>query len=161
LLIIRRLFTIRNGVALARRKSLHRAGGGLVPRNQEAKMAAEKKAKGKAGAGAKGGAGSKAAAGARGGGGSATKTAARKARGGLATPVKPDSTLAKVVGGDSVTRAVLTKKVWDYVKKNDLQDPKDRRTIRADAKLRPVFGGKDSVSMFEMTKLVNQHVGPA
>jgi upstream activation factor subunit UAF30 len=83
------------------------------------------------------------------------------ARGGLAKPVQPDSTLAKVVGNDPLTRAALTKKVWDYVKKNDLQDPKDKRSIRADDKLRPVFGGKDKVSMFEMTKLVNQHVSSA
>lgn len=81
-----------------------------------------------------------------------------KARGGLATPVQPDQTLANVVGSDPLTRAALTKKVWDYVKANDLQDPNDRRTIRADDKLRPVFDGKDRVSMFEMTKLVNQHV---
>lgn len=81
-----------------------------------------------------------------------------KVRGGLATPVQPDAKLASIVGSDPLTRAALTKKVWDYVKSNDLQDPKDRRTIRADEKLRPVFDGKDRVSMFEMTKLVNQHV---
>ena len=86
-----------------------------------------------------------------------TKTP-RKAQGGLAKPVKPDATLASIVGSEPLTRAALTKKVWDYVKKNDLQDPKDKRTIRADAKLKPVFGGKEKVSMFEMTKLVNQHV---
>ena len=57
-----------------------------------------------------------------------------------------------------VTRAALTKKIWDYVKKNNLQDPNDKRTIVADDKLKPVFGGKEKVSMFEMTKLVNQHV---
>jgi upstream activation factor subunit UAF30 len=83
------------------------------------------------------------------------------AQGGLARPVQPDSTLAPVVGKDPLTRAALTKKMWDYIKANDLQDPKDRRMIRADAKLKPIFGGKDSVSMFEMTKLVNQHVEPA
>jgi len=135
-------------------------------------MAAEKKTKGSTGSGGKRGSGSgtkggtraKAASGGnttKGARASAGKNSTPKARGGLATAVKPDSTLAKVVGSDSVTRAALTKKVWDYVKKNDLQDPKDRRTIRADDKLRPVFGGKDKVSMFEMTKLVNQHVGPA
>ena len=85
----------------------------------------------------------------------------KNAQGGLARPVKPDSTLAPVVGAEPLTRAALTQKVWEYVKKNDLQDPKDRRTIRADAKLKPVFGGKERVSMFEMTKLVNQHVDPA
>jgi chromatin remodeling complex protein RSC6 len=82
----------------------------------------------------------------------------RNAQGGLAKPVKPDATLAPIVGSAALTRAELTKKIWDYVKKNDLQDPKDRRSIRADAKLKPVFGGKDKVTMFEMTKLVNQHV---
>ena len=85
----------------------------------------------------------------------------RSAQGGLAKPVKPDAALASVVGSGSMTRADLTKKVWDYVKKNNLQDPKDKRTIRADAKLKPVFGGKEKVSMFEMTKLVNQHVTSA
>ncbi len=88
------------------------------------------------------------------------KSAAKKsdARGGLAKPVQPDSVLAAVVGSEPLTRAALTKKVWDYVKKNNLQDAKDRRSINADAKLKPVFGGKDKVTMFEMTKLVNQHV---
>ncbi|MEX2571826.1 MAG: SWIB/MDM2 domain-containing protein [Gemmatimonadota bacterium] len=90
--------------------------------------------------------------------GKAGKDGARKAQGGLAKPVKPDATLAPIVGSEPITRAALTKKVWDYVKKHDLQDPEDRRTIRADDKLRPVFGGQEKVSMFEMTKLVNQHV---
>ncbi len=84
----------------------------------------------------------------------------RTAQGGLAAPVKPDATLAAVVGSDPLTRAALTKKVWEYVKANSLQDPKDKRVIRADAKLKPIFGGKEKVSMFEMTKLVNQHVKP-
>ncbi|MEX2582717.1 MAG: SWIB/MDM2 domain-containing protein [Gemmatimonadota bacterium] len=88
--------------------------------------------------------------------GGAKKT--RTAQGGLAKPVKPDDKLAAIVGSAPLTRADLTKKVWDYVKSNNLQDPNDRRTIRADAKLKPVFGGKEKVSMFEMTKLVNQHV---
>jgi upstream activation factor subunit UAF30 len=90
------------------------------------------------------------------------KSAAKKdktdARGGLAKPVQPDAVLAAIVGSEPLTRAALTKKVWDYVKKNNLQDAKDRRSINADAKLKPVFGGKDKVTMFEMTKLVNQHV---
>jgi upstream activation factor subunit UAF30 len=102
----------------------------------------------------------------------ATKKAAKKAtakkssgtkqaRGGIAQPVKPSGDLAAVVGKDSLTRADLTKKVWDYIKKNDLQDSKNRRMINADAKLKPIFGGKSQVSMFEMTKLVNQHVTKA
>ena len=81
----------------------------------------------------------------------------KNARGGLAKKVQPDAQLAAVVGKDPLTRADLTKKIWDYVKANGLQDAKDRRAINADAKLRPIFG-KDQVSMFEMTKLVNQHV---
>lgn len=92
---------------------------------------------------------------------SGTKKAANPdARGGLAAPVKPDATLAAVVGSAPLTRAELTKKVWDYVKKNNLQDPNDKRSIVADAKLKPIFG-KDKVTMFEMTKLVNQHVTSA
>ena len=82
---------------------------------------------------------------------------AKPARGGLAKTVQPDGTLAAVVGSTPLTRADLTKKIWDYIKANNLQDAKDRRAINADAKLRPIFG-KDQVSMFEMTKLVNNHV---
>ena len=83
--------------------------------------------------------------------------AAKQARGGLARTVQPDETLAAVVGSTPLTRADLTKKIWDYIKANNLQDAKDRRAINADEKLRPIFG-KDQVSMFEMTKLVNKHV---
>lgn len=78
-------------------------------------------------------------------------------RGGLSQKVQPDAQLGAVIGNDPVTRAEMTKKVWDYIKKNDLQDAKNRRAINADSKLRPIFG-KDQVTMFEMTKLVNQHV---
>jgi chromatin remodeling complex protein RSC6 len=81
----------------------------------------------------------------------------KQARGGIAQQVKPDDKLAAVVGDAPLTRADLTKKVWDYIKANNLQDAKDRRAINADAKLKPIFG-KDQVSMFEMTKLINQHV---
>jgi chromatin remodeling complex protein RSC6 len=81
-----------------------------------------------------------------------------KARGGLAQKVQPDATLAKVVGNQAMTRSEITKKVWDYVKKNNLQDSENRRMINADDHMRAIFNGKDQVSMFEMTKLVNQHV---
>jgi upstream activation factor subunit UAF30 len=81
-----------------------------------------------------------------------------KARGGIAKPVQPDQQLAAVVGNDAMPRTELTKRVWDYIKKNNLQDSENRRMINADDKLKPIFGGKDQVSMFEMTKLVNQHV---
>ncbi|MBA2571442.1 MAG: hypothetical protein H0V06_00245 [Gemmatimonadetes bacterium] len=72
-------------------------------------------------------------------------------------PLSPSSELAAVVGKDPLPRTEVTKRVWEYVKKNDLQDPQNRRNIRADSKLRPIFG-KDEVNMFEMTKLVNQHL---
>jgi len=89
---------------------------------------------------------------------SASNTASDgKARGGLAQRVQPDAQLAAVVGNDPLPRSELTKKIWDYIKSNDLQDPENRRMINADDKLRPIFG-RDQVSMFEMTRLVNQHV---
>ncbi len=81
-----------------------------------------------------------------------------KARGGLAQKVQPDDKLSKVVGSQPMTRSEITKKVWDYVKKNKLQDSQNRRMINADDTMRPIFNGQNQVSMFEMTKLVNQHV---
>lgn len=83
---------------------------------------------------------------------------ARRARGGLAQTVRPDPTLAAVVGSGEMTRAEITKAIWAYVKDNNLQDKQDKRKINADEKLRSVFGGRDQVTMFEMTRLVNQHV---
>ena len=73
-------------------------------------------------------------------------------------PVTPDSVLSAVVGAKALPRTELTKKLWDYIKKNGLQDKKDRKMINADAALKAVFGGKNKVSMFEMTKLVSGHV---
>jgi chromatin remodeling complex protein RSC6 len=73
-------------------------------------------------------------------------------------PVMPDEALAAVVGGTGMPRTELTKKLWAYIKRNGLQDAKERRMINADDKLQRVFGGKRQVSMFEMTKLVNRHV---
>ena len=73
-------------------------------------------------------------------------------------PMQPDAALAAVIGNEPIPRTEVTKRIWDYVRQHNLQDPNDKRTIRADAKLKPVFGGKDSVSMFEMTKLVNSHL---
>jgi upstream activation factor subunit UAF30 len=78
-----------------------------------------------------------------------------------AAAMKPDEALAGVVGPHPLPRSEVTKKIWEYVRKHNLQDPKDKRTIRADNKLRPVFGGRSSVSMFEMTKLVNSHLKEA
>lgn len=73
-------------------------------------------------------------------------------------PVTPDSALAAVVGSTPVPRTELTKKLWLYIKKNGLQDKKNRRMINADAALKVVFAGKAQVSMFDMTKLVSKHV---
>jgi chromatin remodeling complex protein RSC6 len=73
-------------------------------------------------------------------------------------PVQPDDKLAAVVGSQPQPRTEITKKVWDYIKKNDLQDAKNRRMINADAALKAVFGGKSAVNMFEMTKLVGKHL---
>ena len=73
-------------------------------------------------------------------------------------PVTPSADLAEVVGAKPLPRTEVTKKLWAYIKKNNLQDAKNRRNINADAKLKPVFGGKATVSMFEMTKLVSKHL---
>jgi chromatin remodeling complex protein RSC6 len=73
-------------------------------------------------------------------------------------PVTPDEKLAAIVGNKPMPRTEITKKIWDYIKKNKLQDAKVRTKINADDKLKPVFNGKSSVSMFEMTKLVSGHV---
>ena len=73
-------------------------------------------------------------------------------------PVMPDAKLAEVVGSKAMPRTELTKKLWAYIKKHGLQDKKNRRNINADSALQAVFNGKKTVTMFEMTKLVNRHV---
>jgi chromatin remodeling complex protein RSC6 len=73
-------------------------------------------------------------------------------------PVQPDDKLAAVVGSKPLPRTELTKKLWEYIRKNGLQDKKKRTMINADAALKAVFNGKGTVSMFEMTKLVSGHV---
>ena len=88
----------------------------------------------------------------------AKKGSGRKPNAAFMAPVTPDSTLAEVVGAKPIPRTEVTKRLWAYIKKNKLQDPKNRRMINADATLKPVFGGKSSVNMFEMTKLVSKHV---
>jgi chromatin remodeling complex protein RSC6 len=72
--------------------------------------------------------------------------------------MQPDEALAAVIGSTPLPRTEVTKRIWDYIRQHNLQDPNDKRTIVADDKLRPVFNGKDRVSMFEMTKLVNSHL---
>jgi upstream activation factor subunit UAF30 len=86
------------------------------------------------------------------------KKAKRKPNAAFMKPVQPDTTLATVVGASPLPRTELTKKIWAYIKKNGLQDKKNRRMINADDKLRAVFGGKGQVNMFQMTSLVNKHV---
>jgi chromatin remodeling complex protein RSC6 len=83
---------------------------------------------------------------------------AKKSGGGFMKPMQPDADLAAVIGSEPMPRTEVTKRIWDYIRSNNLQDPKDKRTIKADAKLKKVFNGKDSVSMFEMTKLVSGHL---
>ena len=73
-------------------------------------------------------------------------------------PVTPDAKLAVVVGSAPLPRTEMTKKLWAYIKKNGLQDKKNRRMINADDALKAVFNGKGQVSMFDMTKLVSKHV---
>ncbi len=88
----------------------------------------------------------------------AKKSSARKPSAAFMKPMQPDAALSEVVGSKSIPRTEVTKKLWSYIKKNNLQDAKNRRMINADAKLGKVFGGKKQVSMFEMTKLVSRHL---
>ena len=83
---------------------------------------------------------------------------ARKPNAAFMKEMRPASELAAVVGQNPMPRTEVTKKVWDYIKKNKLQDNVNKRLINADDKLRAVFGGKNKVSMFEMTKLVSNHL---
>jgi upstream activation factor subunit UAF30 len=111
---------------------------------------AEKKSSGASKAGAAKTGAAKKASGASKGGGAANSA--------FMAPLTPDDALAAVVGKDPLPRTEVTKKIWDYIRTNNLQDPNDKRTIRADAKLKAIFDGKDSVTMFELTKLVNAHL---
>jgi len=84
--------------------------------------------------------------------------AKRKPNAAFMKAMNPSPTLAAVVGSMPLPRTEVTKKIWDYIKKNKLQDSVNKRLINADDKLRQVFGGKKQVSMFEMTKLVSNHL---
>ena len=86
------------------------------------------------------------------------KKAPRKANAAFMKPVSPSPALAEIVGSKPIPRTEVTKKLWAYIKRNGLQDSKNRRAINADDKLRPVFGGKSQVSMFDMTKMVKKHL---
>ncbi len=84
--------------------------------------------------------------------------AKRKPNAAFMKALTPSASLAAVVGSSPLPRTEVTKKLWAYIKKNGLQDSKNRRNINADDKLKEVFGGKKQVSMFEMTKLVAGHL---
>ena len=89
----------------------------------------------------------------------AKKAAAkRKPNAAFMKPVQPSAALSEVVGSKPIPRTEVTKKLWAYIKKNGLQDKTNRRQINADANLKAVFGGKASVNMFAMTKLVSKHL---
>jgi chromatin remodeling complex protein RSC6 len=87
----------------------------------------------------------------------AAKKSTRKPNAAFMKPMKPSAALAVVVGASALPRTEVTKKLWAYIKRRDLQDKKNRRDIHADAALKPIFR-KDVVNMFEMTKLVNKHL---
>lgn len=84
--------------------------------------------------------------------------AKRKPNAAFMKPMTPSAGLAAVIGANAMPRTEVTKKIWAYIKRNGLQDKKNKRMINADEKLKPVFGGKAQVSMFEMTKLVSKHL---
>ena len=88
----------------------------------------------------------------------AKKTTKRKPSAAFMKPMQPSAALSEVVGSKPIPRTEVTKKLWAYIKRKGLQDAKNRRQINADENLKPIFGGKSSVSMFEMTKLVNKHL---
>lgn len=83
---------------------------------------------------------------------------ASKGQSGLQRPVKPSKELAEITGPDPLPRSQIVSKMWDHIRKNNLQNPENKREIIADDKLRPIFGGKDRVSMFEMNKHISNHV---
>jgi chromatin remodeling complex protein RSC6 len=90
-----------------------------------------------------------------------SKGTGRKGNAALAKPVQPDEQLAAIVGNAPLPRTEITKRIWDYIKQNGLQDSANKQRINADEKLKPLFGGQDQVSMFEMTKLISGHLRPA
>ncbi len=98
---------------------------------------------------------------------SSTKRAAKKTRAKRAPnpafmkPMQPSPQLSNVVGSSPMPRTEVTKKLWQYIKRKGLQDAKERRMINADENLKPIFGGKSKVSMFDMTKMVNKHLKDA
>ena len=121
-----------------------------------AKKGGARKSSAKKGAAKKGGARKSAKSGAKKGG--AKKAAKRTPNAAFMKAMNPSPQLSTVVGSAPLPRTEVTKKLWAYIKRKGLQDAKNRRQINADENPKPIFGGKSSVSMFEMTKLVNKHL---
>ena len=119
----------------AAKKPVKKAAKKAAPKKKAAKKAAPKKAKKVA-----------------------KKKSARKPNAAFMAPLTISPVLAEVVGSKPLPRTQIVKKIWDYIKKYDLQDKKNRRMINGDDKLKAVFGGKAQISMFELAKLLNKHV---
>lgn len=138
----------------AAKKSAKKAAKKAAPKKAAAKKAAPKKAAKKAApkkAAVKKAPAKKAAK-------PAKKAAKRTPNAAFMKPLTPSADLAAIVGDKGLPRTEVVKKLWAYIKKNGLQDQKNKRQINADDKLKKVFGGKSSVSMFDMTKLVSKHL---
>ena len=88
----------------------------------------------------------------------AKKKSKRKPNPAFMRPMTPSAVLAAVVGSGALPRTQAVKKIWQYIKRHNLQDRKNRRNINADARLRPLFGGKSQATMFELAKFVNEHL---
>lgn len=86
------------------------------------------------------------------------KKSARKPNAAFMVPLAPSAALAEVIGSKPLPRTEIIKKIWDYIKKNKLQDNKNRRMINADSKLQPLFGSKSQISMFELASVVSKNV---
>ena len=139
----------------AAKKSAKKAAKKAAPKKAAKKAAAPKKAAKKAAAPTKAAAPKKVAAPKKAAKKAATKRTPNAA---FMKALTPSKELAAIVGDKPLARTEVVKKLWAYIKKHDLQDAKNRRAINADDKLKPVFGGKAQVSMFDMTKLISKHL---
>lgn len=139
----------------AAKKSAKKAAKKAAPKKAAKKAAAPKKAAKKAAAPTKAAAPKKVAAPKKAAKKAATKRTPNAA---FMKALTPSKELAAIVGDKPLARTEVVKKLWAYIKKHDLQDAKNRRAINADDKLKPVFGGKAQVSMFDMTKLISNHL---
>ncbi len=134
--------------AAAKKETTSKSAAKAAPKKSAAKAAPKAATKASAKAAPKKAAAKKTAA----------KKTARKPNAAFAAPLNVSPGLQQVVGNKPLPRTEIIKKMWDYIKKNGLQDQKNKRMINADATLKPVFGGKSQVSMFELAKVVNNHI---